>query len=65
MPDPSDPRPSPEGSGYDDEEMLELLKQQRDRALEQGLPFFGAIAGGDGPLIVVTSADQDILPPDT
>lgn len=58
------PREGLEGGGDSDEEMLEFLRRERDRARAEGHEFFGVINGGDGPLIVVTTADQTILPDD-
>jgi hypothetical protein len=52
------PVPSP-GDEELDQEAIDFLIKQRDEARAAGVDFFGAITGGDGPLLVVTHVEPD------
>jgi hypothetical protein len=42
-----------------DQGAIDFLVEQRNQARAAGMDFFGAITGGDGPLLVVTHVQND------
>lgn len=58
MTTPESPTPNP-GDEELDQEAIDFLVAQRDEARAAGVDFFGAITGGNGPLLVVTHLQDE------